>query len=129
MKRWQSVSAVIRLCLLWLCLSPFGSPASGQSLEQQLERHSTKHLARRARLLGDPVRGAKIFFQSGLACHQCHAVGDREGDRPDVIGYDAHRHATALALLLFVHLNGMIGHDLRPGRQRGDRIEQRFVIP
>lgn len=48
------------------------------SLERQLAQEDPASLARAARELGDPARGALIFHQPQLACAKCH-VADEPG--------------------------------------------------
>ncbi|WP_254512519.1 discoidin domain-containing protein [Anatilimnocola floriformis] len=50
-----------------------------QTLEKQLLAETHPVLAADARKLGDPVRGAAIFYARALACATCHSVGDRAG--------------------------------------------------
>jgi putative heme-binding domain-containing protein len=50
------------------------------TLESTLMKRSTSEIARRAHVLGDPSRGAIIFYRQGLSCIQCHTAG--EGAKP-----------------------------------------------
>ncbi len=57
-------------------LAILGGSAAAQTLEQQLAAESPSDLARAARELGDPARGAILFFQNHMACGKCHAGDD-----------------------------------------------------
>ncbi|MDG2469015.1 MAG: c-type cytochrome, partial [Pirellulaceae bacterium] len=58
-----------------------------QSLEDRLLMEQPLALAADARRVGDPVRGAAIFYSRAMACSTCHSVGDR----PATIGPDLTR--------------------------------------
>ena len=60
----------------------------GQSLEAQLLSVPTTVLAGQAQQLGDPARGAIVFFQPHMACSKCHTVGGQgnNGLGPDLAG-------------------------------------------
>ena len=45
---------------------------SGSTLEVQLRSEDPAALAREARRLGDPRRGALVFYQPTLTCTKCH---------------------------------------------------------
>ncbi len=47
--------------------------AAEPTLESTLLEHSAADVARRARVLGDPTRGAIVFYRQGIGCTQCHA--------------------------------------------------------
>jgi putative heme-binding domain-containing protein len=51
----------------------FAAPSG--TLEQRLQAEPAATLAHAARELGDPNRGALVFYQPGLACAKCH-LGD-----------------------------------------------------
>ena len=55
-----------------------------QSLEERLSTETHQVLAADARRVGDPARGAAIFYARAMACSTCHSVGDR----PETIGPD-----------------------------------------
>ncbi|TWT34435.1 DUF6797 domain-containing protein [Blastopirellula retiformator] len=55
------------------------TPAFAQStLEEKLSIHPPSYLAKRARIVGDWERGARVFAQAGLGCTQCHAPQQSE---------------------------------------------------
>ncbi len=56
-------------------VSPVGSL---QDLERRLLAESPTSLARSAREVGDPKRGAIIFFQPYMACSKCHRYEGKE---------------------------------------------------
>lgn len=57
-------------------------------LQEQLVGENLVDLARESRKLGDPVRGAIVFYQPRLACTKCHAPDDPEQRLgPDLAGY------------------------------------------
>ncbi len=60
---------------------------SAQSLEDRLLMEQPLALAADARRVGDPVRGAAVFYARAMACSTCHSVGDR----PSTIGPDLTR--------------------------------------
>lgn len=45
------------------------------TLEATLSQRPLAALAKRARILGDPARGAILFHRLGLSCTQCHTIG------------------------------------------------------
>ena len=45
---------------------------SGSTLEARLRSEDPAALAREARRLGDPRRGALVFYQPALTCTKCH---------------------------------------------------------
>ncbi len=52
------------------------SPVSfSQTLDDELRQVPAADLAAQARLQGDAVRGAVVFFQHQMACAKCHSVG------------------------------------------------------
>ncbi|MCH7944727.1 MAG: c-type cytochrome [Armatimonadetes bacterium] len=61
--------------------------AAAQSLEDRLLMEQPLALAADARRVGDPVRGAAVFYARTMACSTCHSVGDR----PATIGPDLTR--------------------------------------
>src|SRR5690349_17440876 len=76
----------------WCVALLTGSAALAQnpSLEQRLLEEPQAALAADARLQGDPVRGAAIFYARAMACSTCHSVGDRTGAiGPDLAKLDA----------------------------------------
>jgi putative heme-binding domain-containing protein len=52
------------------------APGTG-SLESRLLDEAPEALAQAARDLGDPQRGAILFYQPALSCAKCHGQGDR----------------------------------------------------
>ncbi len=68
------VSASIVLCLL----ASLPNTVLAQALEQRLLEENPENLARVARALGDPKRGAVLFYQPYMACTKCHTVGARD---------------------------------------------------
>ena len=46
------------------------------TIEESLSRRSVDDISRHARVLGDPSRGAIIFYRQGLSCTQCHTAGE-----------------------------------------------------
>jgi putative heme-binding domain-containing protein len=50
--------------------------ADKPTLEAELSERSIGELTRVARVLGDPSRGAIIFYRQGLGCVQCHTAGE-----------------------------------------------------
>jgi len=54
--------------------------AAQPTLESNLANREVSAIARHARVLGDPSRGAVIFYRQGLSCTQCHTAG--EGGKP-----------------------------------------------
>ena len=65
--------------LVWVALLAGPAAAAGQArtLEAELLREDPAALAKAARTLGDPVRGAILFHQPHLSCTKCHAAGSR----------------------------------------------------
>jgi hypothetical protein len=63
----------------------------GEPLERQLLRENPAALAKAARVEGDPVRGAILFYQPQLSCTKCHACGGKEAESP--LGPDLARPA------------------------------------
>ncbi|HVC94533.1 MAG TPA: DUF6797 domain-containing protein, partial [Pirellulales bacterium] len=94
MKGWCNLFNLgFAILLLIAALSLAGGTASGappvaDTLERRLLAEPPADLAKAARKLGDPTRGALVFYQPGLACAKCH-VGD--GARP-TLGPDLARH-------------------------------------
>jgi len=69
--------------------SASGAPPATDTLEQHLLAEPLTALANAARELGDPARGALVFFQPGLASTKCHVgVGARPTLGPDLARYD-----------------------------------------
>ncbi|MDZ4851269.1 MAG: DUF6797 domain-containing protein [Pirellulaceae bacterium] len=64
--------------LLLCCLTSFtkSSQAAAPSIEASLSERSISDIVRRARVLGDPSRGAIFFYRQGLSCTQCHTAGE-----------------------------------------------------
>lgn len=61
------------------------SAVGQQPLHQQLAGEKSAELARDARKLGDPARGAIYFYQPQLACAQCHRIpSEGVGIGPDL---------------------------------------------
>ncbi len=55
------------------------APALGP-LESSLLAEDPGALANAVRAMGDPARGAAVFYQPFLSCTKCHAAGDGRGD-------------------------------------------------
>jgi putative heme-binding domain-containing protein len=54
----------------------FGQATIGQAtMESELGKKPGSSIAQSARILGNPQRGALIFYRQGLACRQCHTIG------------------------------------------------------
>ncbi|MFK8111432.1 MAG: DUF6797 domain-containing protein [Rubripirellula sp.] len=51
-------------------------PAAPPTLEESLADQQASELARQAHVLGDPSRGAIVFYRQGLSCTQCHTAGE-----------------------------------------------------
>lgn len=58
----------------------FQLASAQRTLDATLLKRSTAEISRRARVLGDPSRGALLFYRQGLSCIQCHTAG--EGGKP-----------------------------------------------
>ena len=72
-----------------LTLVPFAAAVAQHNLEAELREQPMDMLARRARILGDPRRGAVVFSRPGLACTQCHSAGeDPRRLGPDLAGME-----------------------------------------
>ena len=72
---------LIRDVIVLLMLAAFvGHPGNvaAQTLEQRLLSESPENLVQAARTLGDPKRGAILFYQPYMACTKCHTVGKRD---------------------------------------------------
>jgi putative heme-binding domain-containing protein len=68
-----------------------------QTLEESLLKEQAADLGADARRVGDPVRGAAIFYSRAMACSTCHSVGDRpEAIGPDLAKIDAKTSDAAL---------------------------------
>ena len=75
-------SVLLAVAALW------PSAATGQTLEARLLKEEPAALARAARTLGDPVRGAVLFHQPQLSCTKCHTCGGKESPLgPDLAHY------------------------------------------
>ncbi|HEX4146853.1 MAG TPA: DUF6797 domain-containing protein [Pirellulales bacterium] len=80
------------LLVLSVGIGPVAAPAEEREpLERQLLRENPAALATAARVEGDPVRGAMLFYQPQLSCTKCHACGGKEGESP--LGPDLARPA------------------------------------
>lgn len=75
-----------RLVMLWLAVAVAAASAPrwalGNDLEARLRSTEVDVLAARARLRGNPRRGAFVFFQSAAACSKCHS----DGSEPSPLG-------------------------------------------
>ena len=60
-------------------------PVAAQGLDAELRQLPPGQLAQLAKQMGDPARGAVVFFQPYLACSKCHSVGE---GRPSPLGPD-----------------------------------------
>jgi putative heme-binding domain-containing protein len=61
--------------VLWLIAWSSARGDTAPSLEQRLKAEGHAALAEAARELGDPRRGAVLFFQPQLGCSKCHGDG------------------------------------------------------
>src|SRR5947209_8268583 len=69
----------------------------GEPLDRQLARESPAVLAADARKLGDPARGALLFYQPQLGCAKCHRIGSEGvGVGPDLSKADKQTTDAAL---------------------------------
>ena len=64
----------LRVCLLTLACQ---GAASGQGLAESLLAESPDSLISAVGQLGDPVRGALVFYRAELNCHKCHEANQR----------------------------------------------------
>jgi putative heme-binding domain-containing protein len=76
-----SCPLLLLTCVLLSTLSAGGAAQPGGAkrqplLQQQLLNEGAVALAKAARSLGDPGRGAVAFYRPELACTRCHAAGD-----------------------------------------------------
>ena len=71
MKNWM---CGLRVCLLTLACQ---GAASGQGLAESLLAESPDSLISAVGQLGDPVRGALVFYRAELNCHKCHEANQR----------------------------------------------------
>ncbi len=71
MKNW--------MCGLMVCLLTLAShgAAFGQGLAESLLKESPDSLIADVGQLGDPVRGALVFYRAELNCHKCHEANQR----------------------------------------------------
>lgn len=65
-----------RLGIAFGLLAMLMTTASGQMLQEELQRETLRELASAVRREGDAQRGAVIFFQPSLACARCHAADE-----------------------------------------------------
>lgn len=69
----------ISFALAFTLIGLTSSDATAQpALDSMLMERSTSEIARRAHVLGDPTRGAIVFYRQGLSCTQCHTTGNGE---------------------------------------------------
>ena len=71
MKNWM---CGLRVCLLTLACH---GAALGQGLAESLLAESPDSLISAVGQLGDPVRGALVFYRAELNCHKCHEANQR----------------------------------------------------
>ncbi|MDC0935354.1 c-type cytochrome [Pirellulales bacterium] len=57
-------------------------------MESKLAARPIADVAKRARILGDPLRGAIVFHRPGLSCVQCHAIGNLGPSKEQQLGPD-----------------------------------------
>jgi len=77
----KSMVKCIRPALgVWLLVwGSMGGPVlAAKVLDAELARQEIGDLASKARVLGDPDRGAVLFYRVGLGCTQCHTAGEGE---------------------------------------------------
>ena len=85
-----------------LILAVVSAPSYADDLETRLLAEDRDVLAARARLRGNPARGALVFHKSAAACAKCHADGDKRSPLgPDMatLGEDVTEHHVIEALL------------------------------
>lgn len=75
-------AGAVFICLLWASagLTDRSTYAQTETLGQILPRVDSVRIAAEARLRGDPLRGAIVFYTSPAACTKCHLTG--EGTSP-----------------------------------------------
>jgi len=73
----QIVYLLTFICVFTSFLSaPIVAQSSLEStLESSLSKRPISEVVQRARVLGDPTRGAILFYRPGLSCIQCHTAG------------------------------------------------------
>lgn len=72
-----SRSRLFSLALAGVLIALWSIDSGAQTtLESTLLGRSTSEIAGRAHILGDPERGAVIFYRQGLSCTQCHTAGE-----------------------------------------------------
>jgi putative heme-binding domain-containing protein len=64
------------LLLLFTTLNRFTLFAAEPTIESKLLERPLSEVVRHARVLGDPTRGAILFYRQGLSCTQCHSAGE-----------------------------------------------------
>ncbi len=91
--RSQIGLVTLLLCGLALAETAPAETTATEMLEEQLKAEPPEKLVADARELGDPVRGAAVFYARTMACSSCHSVGDRA----DSIGPDLAKPKTKLS--------------------------------
>ncbi|MEZ6057344.1 MAG: DUF6797 domain-containing protein [Planctomycetaceae bacterium] len=76
---------MLRFLLMLLCTCCCSTTLFAQSLDAELRQSPAEGLAVEAKVRGDAVRGAVVFFQHQMACSKCHSVG---GSLPSALGPD-----------------------------------------
>lgn len=88
------------ILLHWLLLLGVlcaGDPLCAQTLEEQLLAEKPDALVADALSIGDPIRGAAVFYRQAMTCSTCHSVGDRAGTLgPDLAKLDPQTSDVAL---------------------------------
>src|SRR5262245_3889555 len=70
---WLPIFVAVVSCLLW---SGTLEADETSGLQQQLAKESAAALAKAAHTLGDPSRGAVVFYRPELNCTRCHTAGE-----------------------------------------------------
>ncbi|ADB18904.1 heme-binding protein [Pirellula staleyi DSM 6068] len=81
------ISRTALRCSIWslIALGWMTATSGAQTLEDDLRQVPAADLAAQAKLEGDAIRGAVLFFQQHMACSKCHAVGN---GAPNSLGPD-----------------------------------------
>ncbi|TWT96531.1 DUF6797 domain-containing protein [Neorhodopirellula pilleata] len=73
MYRKPFLHTMLAFCLAMLAGTTGAAPPN---LEATLSERPISDIARHARVLGNPSRGAILFYRQGLSCTQCHTAGE-----------------------------------------------------
>jgi putative heme-binding domain-containing protein len=69
----MNVTAIV---LLWMATVGQAGGQAGPGIEQQLLGENREALVKEALRVGDPVRGAIVFYQPYMTCTKCHSAGE-----------------------------------------------------